>query len=729
MGSNLAESRPHTTNGQINSPPLAAPTSTPTTKPASAPLPNSQLPSVSTPLPPRPSNATYDTRPPPALPHPSSFAAVNHPTSSGFAAVNSAPPAVPALVQTPVIKEEPHKPTPRAADQTPARTSSADEKHSAGGSAANKRTPSTTHPYQMSEAFANRHHHCERTDSLNRGIWTWVGLHGSKDHPTEPPTEMYLVCNHDGCRRIDWRTVHGLQCHIVKNHEQPKGTIGSLEKALAAYGVPVREIEEYERQHGPGTGGTMADPKNSKVRTKVKDLIDRRELSERENSVPGTGSLHLQKQSSYGSDSPHMMHVPPNMGRRKRSHSFDEQGPESGSESTPIELHKQPPSRNVSGFQAINATWSGVNATPSKPPQPREWPSNSAVVPDKSVSPHMSQLPAVSGVPKPFWSSWQAKSEPVSELSSQPTNMLTSHNLTPAGIQNSQTSSTLSRPADRPKTPIATETPPNIVEVKKSEVTQVVEMTKPAESPVQTRPEGSTETGKSESRAEAEDVAMTDAAEKQPEDTQQRPSSSISTVVKTVELADNYAFSDEAPRNHTSMLDVQRNDTPRKEISRDNTPKEDAPQVDAVIEDAPRSDIPEVRHGDTARQDPQTPSREDQDSSRREFRKETRSPEMSHKRIPPPKRESRRSSMAATAVPSSKTNIERSREDDVEAIYTANTASKAESVDDDSDSITVNLVPNADRRGERERERESDRTKTPVRLANGRFSRSRRMRG
>ncbi|RMZ76193.1 hypothetical protein DV737_g4918, partial [Chaetothyriales sp. CBS 132003] len=140
------------------------------------------------------------------------------------------------------------------------------------GGAAGKRTPSTTHPYQMSEAFANRHHHCERVDGLNRGVWTYHGPNlGTAEHPTGPPVEMYLRCNHDGCRRIDWRTVHGLQCHIVKNHEQPKGTIGSLEKALDRYGVPVAEVEEYEREHGEGAGGTMADPKNLKIKNKLRE--------------------------------------------------------------------------------------------------------------------------------------------------------------------------------------------------------------------------------------------------------------------------------------------------------------------------------------------------------------------------------------------------------------------------------------------------------------------------
>jgi hypothetical protein len=80
---------------------------------------------------------------------------------------------------------------------------------------------------------------------------------------------MYLRCSHENCLRIDWRTVHGLQCHIVKNHEQPKGTIGSLEKALDKYGVPVSEVEEYEKLHGPGSGGTMADPKNTKPKSRA----------------------------------------------------------------------------------------------------------------------------------------------------------------------------------------------------------------------------------------------------------------------------------------------------------------------------------------------------------------------------------------------------------------------------------------------------------------------------
>lgn len=96
-----------------------------------------------------------------------------------------------------------------------------------------------------------------------------------RDVPTGPSVEMYLRCNHDACKRIDWKTVHGLQCHIVKNHEQPKGTIGSLERALAIYGVPVSEIQEYESVHGLGSAGQMADPKNQKIKNKTKEAMQK----------------------------------------------------------------------------------------------------------------------------------------------------------------------------------------------------------------------------------------------------------------------------------------------------------------------------------------------------------------------------------------------------------------------------------------------------------------------
>ena len=217
--------------------------------------------------------SAYDTRPPP--PTSSGFATINAPQHSGFAAVNSRSAATPPSAYSAIPRPTPDNNTPNAAfpDAAPdliRHESNGKDSNSSTTAAGGKRTPSTTHPYQMSEAFANRHHHCERTDGLNRGIWTYHGPNlGTAEHPTGPPVEMYLRCNHEDCRRIDWRTVHGLQCHIVKNHEQPKGTIGSLEKALDRYGVPVSEVEEYEREHGEGTGGTMADPKNLKLKNRL----------------------------------------------------------------------------------------------------------------------------------------------------------------------------------------------------------------------------------------------------------------------------------------------------------------------------------------------------------------------------------------------------------------------------------------------------------------------------
>ncbi|RMZ92328.1 hypothetical protein DV736_g418, partial [Chaetothyriales sp. CBS 134916] len=247
---------------------------------------------------PRQPSSSYDTRPPPPPPVSSGFASINAPSHSGFAAVNVRPGATPPVVYSniapPLMDARPPNAAFPEAQSEPQRYNTngkaSDSANSTpAGGAAGKRAPSTTHPYQMSEAFANRHHHCERVDGLNRGIWTYHGPNlGTAEHPTGPPVEMYLRCNHDGCRRIDWRTVHGLQCHIVKNHEQPKGTIGSLEKALDRYGVPVTEVEEYEREHGEGTGGTMADPKNLKIKNKL------REGGRKSASTPAPGSWGLE---------------------------------------------------------------------------------------------------------------------------------------------------------------------------------------------------------------------------------------------------------------------------------------------------------------------------------------------------------------------------------------------------------------------------------------------------
>jgi hypothetical protein len=192
------------------------------------------------------------------------------PQNPGFASVNSRFVGTPPAAHSPLVR---HESDPKSSGLTLDASGNTVKSSSASSTPAGtgKRTPSTTHPYQMSEAFANRHHHCERVDDQNRGIWTSHGPGGTQEHPTGPPVEMYLRCNHDNCRRIDWRTVHGLQCHIVKSHEQPKGTIGSLEKALDRYGVPVKEVEEYEKEHGEGSGGTVADPKNLKIKNKTRE--------------------------------------------------------------------------------------------------------------------------------------------------------------------------------------------------------------------------------------------------------------------------------------------------------------------------------------------------------------------------------------------------------------------------------------------------------------------------
>ena len=249
-----------------------------------------------------------------------------------------------------------------------------------GGLPLNKRTPSTTHPYQMSEAFANRHHHCEREDELRRGIWTSHGYMGSRDVPTGPPVEMYLRCNHDDCKRIDWRTVHGLQCHIVKNHEQPKGTIGSLEKALAIYGVPVRDIEDYEKIHGLGSAGQMADPKNQKIKNKTKEAMQKSES-------PASGDIStpaLTPSASYTSNAtplggplfpPTPSKAPDNIVEHKNSWrdlgTFATRAGSSDHQSSGSEA----PARPNNSFVAVRNSWSSY-IPPTAPARIKEHPAS-----------------------------------------------------------------------------------------------------------------------------------------------------------------------------------------------------------------------------------------------------------------------------------------------------------------------------------------------------------------
>lgn len=331
----------------------------------------------------------YDTRPPPAAQPSSGFAAINQPSSnSGFAAVNARTTA-PSPSSEPLVASE-HKHS-RGTNQTPSRPSMDEDDRTPSGNGSSKRTPSTTHPYQMSEAFANRHHHCEKTDGLNRGIWTWYGP-GGKDHPTEPPTEMYLRCNHDGCRRIDWRTVHGLQCHIVKNHEIPKGTIGSLEKALAAYGVPVKDVEAFEEINGHGSGGTMADPKNNKLRT-------RRTAAERRAMTPADDkSVHHASTRSMSPNSILLSH-------KKQYHSYGDHF-DSESENAPADATRIEPSRPSGGFAAVNAHWKPVDSGGHK----RQHSNDLEVRAGLTSMPMRRSRPeeTPSKAPLPFWSSWQA---------------------------------------------------------------------------------------------------------------------------------------------------------------------------------------------------------------------------------------------------------------------------------------------------------------------------------
>lgn len=351
------------------------------------------------------------------------FASVNQPPHSGFAAVNARD------LDTPPPPPKHRKRQRRDSDDRdlPLRNDEDDREEKEGSG---KRTPSTTHPYQMSEAFANRHHHCERTDTINRGIWTWYGHGGTADRPTAQSTEMYLRCNHDGCGRIDWRTVHGLQCHIVKNHEQPKGTIGSLEKALERYGVPVRDVEALEEREGLGAGGTMADPKNQKARARNRESAAARRDAAANRDTPvtneGRTSGHqkaLRPEESY-SPTYHSGESRSMTSRTSYPQVYDvRESPAAQAGELPGRLED----RSVGGFASINTRWPGTNADASKDEQsePRlsEVPQHHHV--DATQQSTLYAQQSQHTTQDPFWSSVQAPAEPPRAPTQGPSSSLT----------------------------------------------------------------------------------------------------------------------------------------------------------------------------------------------------------------------------------------------------------------------------------------------------------------
>ena len=639
---------------------------------------------------------SYDTRPPPPLPPPSGFAAVNYPTpQSGFAAVNSKPDGTPSSSYDAPAKEQRPQPYSKSADQTPARASVDDEKTPVGSGSTNKRTPSTTHPYQMSEAFANRHHHCERTDSLNRGIWTWYGLGGTQERPTAPATEMYLVCNHDGCRRIDWRTVHGLQCHIVKNHEIPKGTIGSLEKALAAYGVPVSEIEAIEKRDGVGSGGTMADPKNLKIKSRLREsggtplsaqkqyqpnesdspvpvlgprksgsaVSSHLPIQNESNSEPGRTPLSVQPQYRPSeSDGPSSYRGPRKSGPTISPHLpiQNQPKPEVDSERKPIVPDRQSEHRPLGGFAAVNTTWQGVNVTPSKNPASPDHDARGGPVPDTRPVNRTAQGTLFNGVPSRFWSSWQPTSLPRASEGSPNSHPMRAVQPDISSEANATSSSNAAKPNSDA---IETQKQVPLEEAKNSDERQ--ERTdKISEIPLES-------TNMTTGETDAQDAQMTGTGE---EESQTLPGPASS------------AAQPEQPEQPPSV-----------EVNGDVTKKDD---VAPVLEKVEVGKVePEVTEQDAT--------------------SIMQSPEVSH-RTRPSRRESRRTSVA-TAL-SSKAGTEKAKEEEIEFSSTTHTGSKTGSaIDDDGDSITVNV---AALKAEKERKDEDDKTKAASRrLPNGRFMR------
>lgn len=245
----------------------------------------------------------------------------------------------------------------------------------------------------------------------------------------EQPTEMYLRCNHDGCGRIDWRTVHGLQCHIVKNHDQPKGTIGSLEKALERYGVPVRDIEAIEEREGLGAGGTMADPKNQKARAKNRESAAARRVAAISRDTPATPEGRtpgphkpLRPEDSYSPTQP-SAEQRSTTSRTSYPQVYDIQ-PSPAEEA--VEPSDRPESRSVAGFASVNNHWQSTDTDRGKDEQsePRlaDVPHHPGVDSTHQPTPYTHQAPY--SAQTPFWSSVQPSAEPARAATQAPSSSL-----------------------------------------------------------------------------------------------------------------------------------------------------------------------------------------------------------------------------------------------------------------------------------------------------------------
>lgn len=661
--------------------------------PPSAPIQPTTTP---TQVPPRPSMSTYDTRPPPPAPVSSGFAAVNQPPHSGFAAVNSHHVETPPALNSQLMRESSHKQSSTPVDETPVRPSLGEEKGSSGsGSGANKRTPSTTHPYQMSEAFANRHHHCERTDSINRGIWTWYGPGGTQDRPTAQPTEMYLKCNHESCGRIDWRTVHGLQCHIVKNHEQPKGTIGSLEKALAAYGVPVREIEEIEKRDGLGSGGTMADPKNVKVRAKIRESGDRRDLSGRETPVSAGVPPLMKQQTSSNSDSPTAFsnqRIEP----EKRPLTMVDQRVD-GSATSPIDLDKPAQNRPVTGFAAVNSGWANINHRPNPTPPLLN---RDTSTPDRQGTSGGAHSPPAA---PSFWSGWQPK--PLYSSPKPPQPLAEPHT---QATQQSQTPQT-----------------PQIQQIQQTQGTQQAHPATEDRSKSMTMPFPEREHDEMEF-AKTDTIAPAPTANIEKRDFVITSQLVAATEVKDAVMEDVPAVVriSDVPVSEEAGQPVKANVWPSSTDTMSVTGTKIAEEkIEAQTETTSTLAPTEETRTITARADEPpatTPVKETIIGLKEEAKTSPQSPGVTTKRVIS-RRESRRASVATAS--SSKFGTEKGKEDDHET--GPSRAATENTVDEDGDdTIEVNSTLSKADQKERERLKEEERNQTPPRrLANGRFTR------
>jgi hypothetical protein len=92
------------------------------------------------------------------------------------------------------------------------------------------------------EVSRDRFCYCEAVDNYGCGMWRRGRDDGAGTHSSH---QVYILCHHGQCGRMNWKTIHGFRCHITRCHKEARSP-GTVDKILQRYGVPVAAVQNPE---------------------------------------------------------------------------------------------------------------------------------------------------------------------------------------------------------------------------------------------------------------------------------------------------------------------------------------------------------------------------------------------------------------------------------------------------------------------------------------------------